>query len=61
MKMTDELLRLDFQNPKYCVVLRFWRIRCSPYVDIFLHRTLDFNKLETLPSDIFQGFKLYDL
>ena len=59
--MTDKLLQHVLQNPKCCVVLRFQRICCSPYVDIFLHRTLDFNKLETLPSDIFQRFKLIDL
>ena len=59
--MTDKLLKHVFQNPKCCVVLRFKRIRCSPDVIIFLHRTLDFNKLETLPPDIFHRFKLYDL
>ena len=59
--MTDKLLKHVFQNPKCCVVLRFKRIRCSPNVNIFLHRTLDFNKLETLPPDIFHRFKLYDL
>ena len=59
--MTDELLKHVFQSPKCCVVLIFKRICCSPDVSIFLHRTLDFNKLETLPPDIFHRFKLYDL
>ena len=37
------------------------QLRTVEKITIYLCRTLDFNELETIPSDLFKRHKLYDL